>query len=221
MAKEINTENEAVVNAVSKTEEFLTKNSKLIWGIIIALVVLAAAGYACYKFIYLPKKAEAQAQMFKAEAAFRAGNYEIALKGDGNALGFEQIISDYGAKAGKSVYFYAAVCALKADDADAALSYIAKYDGEDIILAARAQALKGDALVAKDDISAAAACYEKAASISDNVFSATYLLKAGIAYESLGQNEKALAAYKKIKEQYSSAVEAYDIDKYITRVEGK
>jgi len=221
MAKEITNENGTVISAVSKTEQFLVKNSKLIWGVVIALVVIAVAGYACYKFVYLPKKAEAQAQMFKAEAAFREGNYELALKGDGNILGFEQIISDYGTKAGKAVYFYAAVCAMKADDPDAALDYISKYSGNDEILAGRAEAVKGDAYVAKDELKKAVSCYEKAAKISDNMFSAAYLLKAGIAYEALGQNDKALAAYKSIKEKYSSAVEAYDIDKYITRVEEK
>ena len=59
----------------------------------------------------------------------------------------------------------------------------------------------------------------KAAKVSDNMFSATYLLKAGITYEELGQRDKALAAYKEIKDKYPQSMEGYDIDKYISRIE--
>jgi len=222
MAKDFNKENnESVASAVSKAEQFLTKNKKVIWSIVIALAVVAGIGYVCYKFVYLPQKAEAQAQMFKAEASFAAGNYELALKGDGNTLGFEQIISDYGAKAGKAVYLYAAACQMQLGNADEALEYVAKYSTSDQIMAARAEGLKGDAYCTKGDNAKAAACFEKAAKISDDVFSATYLFKAGLAYEALGQNDKALAAYKTIKQDWPASVEAFDIDKYITRVEVK
>ena len=47
------------------------------------------------------------------------------------------------------------------------------------------------------------------------------LLKAGAVAEKLGQNEKALGFYELIKDQYPQAVEAYDIDKYIGRIENK
>ena len=223
MAKEVIKENEAVISAVSKTEEFLEKNKKTIWIVIAAIAVIAAIGYVCYKFAYLPAQAEAQAQMYKAEASFRDGNYELALNGDGNVLGFSQIIDEYGTKAGKAVYLYAATCNLLKEEADpdAALALLGKYSTRDEIMAGRAEALKGDAWCNKAEYAKAAACFEKAARLSDNVFSAGYLLKAGQAYEALGENGKALAAYKTIKDKYTQSIEAYDIDKYITRLEVK
>ena len=221
MAKEVNNENEAVVTAVSKVEKFLQGNKKTIWGIIIALIVLAAVGYVCYKFVYIPKKIEALAQMYKAEAAFRDGNYDLAMKGDGNVMGFEDIISEYGAKAGKSVYMYAAICSLNAEDPDAALSYISKYSTKDKIMAGRAESLKGDAYSAKENPLKAASCYMEAAKATGRTFRSTYLLKAGQAYEAAGQAEKALDAYKIIKDQYPSSIEAYEIDKHISRIEVK
>lgn len=221
MAKEVKTENEAVVSAVNKVELFLDENKKTIWGIIAAIAVVAGASYLYYKFAFLPKKAEAQAQMYKAEASFRDGNYDLALNGDGNILGFKDIISEYGTKAGKSVYFYAAVCELQAGNAVEALNYISKYSTRDKVLGGRAAALKGDVYCNKEEYAKAASCFEKAAKISDNVFSATYLFKAGQAYEALGDNAKALKAYKTIKDQYAGSIEAYDIDKYITRLEVK
>lgn len=221
MAKEVKNENEAVINAVSKTEEFFTKYSKVIWSSLAAVVVLCAAGYCIYKFSYLPKKAEALEQMYKAENNFRAGSYDIALNGDGNDLGFAQIIDEYGSKAGKDVYLYAAICQMQLGDAESALEYVSKYSTSDPVMKGRALAVKGDAYVNLDDNKAAAKCFEKAAEASDNAFSATYLLKAGQVYEAMGQNDKALAAYKTIKDEYAQSIEAYDIDKYIARIEVK
>lgn len=222
MAKQVLNENEAAVaNAVTKTEQFLLDNKKTIWGVLAAVVVVAGISYCGYKFMYMPKKAEALQQMSKAEANFQAGNYDLALNGDGNVLGFEEVIAEYGSKAGKSVYLYAATCAMKMGDADKALSYIGKYSSKDQIMAGRAEALKGDAYANKGDYAKAAAAFMKAAKVSDDVFSAGYLLKAGEAYEAMGQDDKAMANYKLIKDQYSNSIEAMDIDKYITRLEVK
>lgn len=222
MAKEVMTENEAAVaNAVSKTEQFLQKNAKLIWGVLAAAVVVVALAYCGYRFIYMPQKAEALQQMSKAEANFQAGNYELALKGDGNDLGFEEVIAQYGSKAGKSVYLYAAICEMNLGNAESALQYAGKYNGKDNTLAARCEALKGDAYVNLSNYAKAADSFKKAAKTSNNVFSAQYLVKAGLAYEAMGQNEDAAACYKQIKDQYPNSIEAVDVDKYITRLEVK
>ena len=45
------------------------------------------------------------------------------------------------------------------------------------------------------------------------------LLKAGIAAEANGDAKKALSFYQTIKDQWSNAPEAMEIDKYITRIE--
>lgn len=222
MAKEIKNPNaEAVVEAVSKTEKFFNENGKLL-SIIAAAVVVVAAGIFCWnKFAYQPKVEEAQGQMAYAEQNFRAGDYETALNGDGNVLGFAQVMDEYGAKAGKSVYFYAGVCELQLGNWDAAIKYLNSYKGKDAILAARAAACIGDAYIGLEDYTKALAQFEKAADMADNLFAATYLLKAGVTAEKLGQDAKALSFYKKIKDQYSSSMEGYDIDKYIGRIESK
>ena len=63
--------------------------------------------------------------------------------------------------------------------------------------------------------------FEEAANTIDNMFAAGYLLKAGAVAEKLGENEKALSFYKKIKDQYPQSMEGYDVDKYIGRIEAK
>ena len=156
-----------------------------------------------------------------AEQNFRAGNYEVALNGDGNALGFVQVMDEYGKKAGKAVYFYAGVCELQLGEWEQAIKYLEAYKGKDTILAARATACIGDAYVALEDYSKALGYFEKAAANADNMFAAGYLLRAGIVAEKLGENAKALSFYKKIKDQYPQSMEAYDVDKYIGRIEAR
>ena len=220
MAKEIKNENvEAVVEAVSKTEKFFHENGKVL-GIAAAAVVVAAAVIFCVnKFVYQPAQAEAQGQMAVAEEIFRTGDYELALNGDGNVLGFAQIIDEYGAKAGKAATFYAGVCELQLGNWDLALEYLKAYKGKDAILKARAIACMGDAYVGLEDYTKALGCFEKAAAVVDNMFAAGYLLKAGVVAEKLGQNEKALGFYTQIKEQYPDSMEGYDVDKYIGRLQ--
>ena len=209
---------EKLQETVSKTEQFYNENKKTIWGCIIAAVVIALGVLAYNQFYLKPKKAEAQEQMYPAEAAFRQGNFDLALNGDGNNYGFAQVIDEYGAKAGKAVYFYAGVCALQQQNYEEALGYLKKYNGKDPILAARAQACIGDAYVGLQKYSEAVAQFEKAAGLSDNMFAAEYLLKAAVACEELGNKDKALKLYETIKDKYPQSIEGYDIDKYINRI---
>ena len=222
MAKEIRNENaEAVVEAVSKTEKFFNENGKLLSGILAAVIVVAAGIFCWYKFAYQPAVVEAQGQMAVAEANFRTGDFELALNGDGNVLGFAQIIDEYGAKAGKAVYFYAGVCELQLGNWDLAIKNLQAYKGKDAILKARATACIGDAYVALEEYGKALGYFEKAAATIDNMFAAGYLLKAGVVAEKLGENAKALSFYEKIKDQYPQSMEAYDSDKYMGRIDAR
>lgn len=212
---------EVVTEVISKSEAFFTNyGKKLIYGIT-AIVILAGAYLAYYKFVQLPNIAEAQEQLFPAEEKFRAEEYELALNGDGNILGFAQVIEDYGKKAGEAVYFYAGVCELQLGNFENAISYLKSYKGDNSTLKARATACIGDAYVELNELEKSLTYFEEAAEIADNSFAAAYLLKAGIVSEELGNNEDAIKYYKQIKDNYSQSYEGYEIDKYISRIEAK
>ena len=209
---------EKIEETVSKTEQFYNENKKTIWGCILAAVVIALGILAYNQFYLKPRIAEAQEQAYPAEAAFRAGNFELALNGDGNNYGFAQVIDEYGKKAGQAMYLYAGECALNLRDYDAAIDYLKKYKGKDPILAPRAQACLGDAYVGLQQYEDAVSQFEKAAAASDNIYAAGYLLKAGVTCEELGDKDKALKFYETIKDKYPQSIEGYDINKYINRI---
>ena len=209
---------ENLEQTVSATEQFYNENKKTIWGVVAAVLVIGLCILAYNKFVYHPKCVEAMQQAYPAEMSFQAGEYELALNGDGNNLGFADIIADYGTKAGKAVYLYAGICELQLGNNEEALSYLKKYNGKEPILAARAKACEGDAYVALGDYEAAVRSYKAAVNTADNVFAAGYLLKEGSALEALGRKEEALACYKAIEDQYPQSLEAYDIAKNIARV---
>ena len=218
-SKEIEAARQETIEAsVSKTEQFYNENKKLIWSVFAAVVVLALCVVGYVKFIYEPKCAEAQEQMYPAEAAFQSSEWELALNGDGNSLGFAEVARQYGSKAGKSVWMYAGVCELQLGNYESAIAYLKKYNGKDSILAARALACIGDAYVGLEDYSNAVSYFLKAADRADNIYAASYLLKAGVTYEELGEASKALGCYETIKDKYPQSIEGYDIDKYINRV---
>ena len=210
---------EKVEEGLSAVETFFNENKKIIWGSIAAIIAAGAIVLSYQKFYVQPKRVEGQAQMFPAEANFRAQEYNLALNGDGNVLGFAQIAEEYGAKAGKSVYLYAGICELKLGNYENALSYLKKYNGKDEILAAKALAYQGEAYTGLEKYKEALVAFEKAASKADNIFAASYLLKAGNLCEEIGDKAKALSFYKKVKDQYPQSMEAYDVDKYISRIE--
>ena len=212
---EIRKENVAVT--VNATEKFFRENKTILWVITIAIVVIGLGILGYGKFIYGPASVEAQSEAAAAEAYFQNSDFETALNGDGVSLGFADICAEYGAKAGKSVYLYAASCCAQLGQWEEAIGYLDSYNGKDRILAARAIALKGDCLMALGETERAAALYGKAVAKSDDIFAAGYLVKQGKAYEALGMKDKAAACYRIVKEKYPQSIEAYDIDKYIAR----
>lgn len=209
---------EVIDAKIAKAQDWLDNNKKYIYYVIGAIVVVALLVLGYSKLIYQPKAAEAMEQAFPAELNFQNNEFELALNGDGNVLGFADVIDTYGKKAGKATYLYAGICELQLGNFQEALGYLKKYNGKEPILAARAKACEGDAYIGLENYSAAVKCYEAAMAKGDNMLAAPYCVKAGLAYEKLGNNAKALECYKTVKDRYPQSVEAYDIDRYISRI---
>ena len=215
------TQQEQVATTVNGVEEFFKNNQKWIeWALIVLLLIIFGI-FALNRWVITPAKVEAQGQMFPAEQAFRNGSFETALNGDGNALGFNDIIDNYGKRAGKAVYLYAGLCNLQLGNNEEAVAQLKKYNVKDKVMQARALCAMGDAYSNMQDYANALAAYKKAASLGDNELTASYLLKAALVSEELGDTDGALKLYKEIEAKYPQTLEGYDIQKYISRIENK
>lgn len=213
----------------SKTEEWAIKNQKYIF-IIVGLAAVIVLGYLGYnKFIAEPKASEAMNEMYTAQKYFdQAVNgtekdslYTLSLNGGEGKFGMLDIINEYkGTPAGNLAYYYAGMAYLNLRDYPNAITYLEDFSSEDIILSAIAKGGIGDAFAQLNQPENALEYYEKAISVSDNEFTAPmYLFKAGNIALDLGENEKALKYFKRIKDEFSASTEATNIDVFIGKAE--
>ena len=162
---------------------------------------------------------KAQSQIFAAEQYFERDSFKLALNGDGNYLGFLDIINKYGpTKTANLAYYYAGISCRSLGQYKEAISYLKKFDAGDLIISPLALGAIGDCYVELNNLKEGVDYYEKAANYNDNDFSTPlFLKKAGIVYESMKNYSKALMAFEQIKEKYPKSTEARDIEKDIAR----
>ena len=215
------TQQEQVATTVNGVEDFFKNNQKWIEWALIALLLIIFGIFALNRWVIAPAKAEAQGQMFQAEQSFRNGDFETALNGDGNVLGFNDIIDNYGKRAGKAVRLYAGLCNLQLGNNEEAIAQLKQYKGKDKIMQGRALCAIGDAYSNLKEYDNALAAYKKAAALEDNELTATYLFKAALVSEETGDTQGALKLYKEIQTKYPQTMEGYDIQKYISRIENQ
>jgi tetratricopeptide (TPR) repeat protein len=212
----------AVEEALSRTEQFIEQNQKILT-IVVGAIILVVLGYFGYQKFYIsPMEKEARSQMFMAEMYFSQDSLDLALNGDGNYLGFLDIIDEFGAvKQAKLANYYAGICFLKKGEFEEAIDYLKDYTINDKIIAPMATGAIGDAYLELKDYESASKYYIEAADKDENSFTApTFLLKAGRTFEILQDYSKAVNAYEKIKNDYALSMEARNIDKDIAKAKG-
>ena len=213
---------ENVEEALSKTEQWIEDNQRTLWIILIAVLVIAFGVFGVSK--YMNKRNEtASSQIFKAQQYFESEQYENALNGDGNNLGFLDIISDYGStKTGKLAQYYAGISYMKLGNYEDAIEHLKKYNSNDQILAPMALGAIGDCYMELGQNENAATYYGKAAQKNPNEFTTPmFLVKEGMTYEIMGNYGKALEAYRMLKKEYPLSNEAFEINKNIAFLEEK
>lgn len=211
-----------VEEAFSNTEKWIENNQKTLWIILIAVLVVAFGIYGVSR--YNKKRDEnASSQIFKAQQYFESEQYENALNGDGNNVGFLDIINDFGStKTGKLAAYYAGISYMKQGNYEEAINYLKKYDNNDQVLSALALGAIGDCYMELDNLQNAASYYGKAAAKNANEFtSPMFLMKEGLTYEILNDYAKALNAYQTLKKDFPNSTEAFEVSKNIANMEAK
>ena len=210
---------ESIETTLSKTELFIANNQKTIMIVLAVLIVAVLAVFGVKKYYLEPREKDAQAAIYHAEQYFENDNFATALNGDGNYLGFVDVINDFGGtKTANLAKYYAGICCLNTGDFNQAVSYLKSFKGKDVLVSSLALGAMADAYMELDNIAEAAAIYVKAANESANTLtSPMYLLRAGMAYEMIGDYQKALNAYNEIKKEYPTSNEGFSIEKNIAR----
>jgi tetratricopeptide (TPR) repeat protein len=208
-----------VESALTKTEQFLENNQKLI-GIIIGAIVVVSVGYLSLNKFYLePRSKDAQDQMFNAQNYFEKDSFNLALNGDGTNPGFLDIIDDFGSTdAGNLAKYYAGVSYLQMGQFDNAITYLKKFSTKDLLLGPVAIGAQGDAQLELGKTEKAIDLYTEAYKMNDNELTTPiYMLKAGELLESSNKKDEALKLYETIKQKFPDSNEGRSIDKYIAR----
>jgi tetratricopeptide (TPR) repeat protein len=209
----------SVEETLTRTEQYLEENYKTL--IIGLSVIVILVGLGWLGKIYLNKRNdEAQSQMYQAERYLEQDSLKLALNGDGNYLGFLDIVKDYKfTPAGNLAKYCAGICYLHLGNYNEAIDFLNKYSKKDKVIGSLAVGAIGDAYVELGNIEQGVSKYIEAADYGKNSFNTPlFLMKAGELYELTGKFTEALKLYEKIENQYPESTEGMSIAKYIARV---
>lgn len=209
-----------IKDTISKSERFLEQYKNLLYGGLVGLIVVIGLVYYI-NGIHLPnRQAEAQNLMYVAERYFENDSMSLAVNGDGNFPGFEEIADDYSwTRAGKLARYYAGVSYLRMGQYEEAISQLKKFSTKEPVVSSMALGATADAYMELEDMEKAMDYYIRAADKSPNNFtSPIYLMRAGEVAEALGNKKKALALYERVRADYKATAEGQAAEKYIARV---
>lgn len=212
----------------SKSEKFIIKNQKIIFGSLVAIVVIILGYLAYQKYIQAPKEKEAADELAFPKAYFDDATettvgtdalYTLALEGADGKYGFVDVASEYsGTKAGNLANYYAGMSFLRLKNYQEAIEYLENFNSADELLGPVAKGAIGDAFADINQFDDALDYYLQAANLKDNNFSTPlFLFKAGNTAMDLEKYSKALDVFKRIKNDYPTSNEAKDIDIYINK----
>ena len=196
------------------------ENKKRINTIVTVLLVAIVGVFAYLKLVREPKETKAANAISYAQAYFAQDSVNQALNGDGQRQGFLQIIKKYGGtKAGNLAQYYAGMCYLQMHDPKNAIKHLKEFDANGTKLEYVTYGALGDAYMENNNAKEGIEYYNKAASNKeDNLLTPLYLYRAGLAYETSNQPEKAKENYKKIRDEYPQSMQARDMDKHLARL---
>ena len=209
------------VEAIKQAKDFWGRFSKPI-SYIGGLIILLAGGYLVYKNLVVgPKESKANDAMSRAQMYFAQDSLNQALNGDGSSAGFLKIIKSYsGTKAANLANYYAGAIYLRKEDYNNAIKHLEDFSTDATQIQSAAWRMLGDAYMSTDKKEKGATMYEKAAKLNekDEFTSSENLLRAAMAYEVIGNKEKAADLLKALKEKYPKSNGAGQADKFLARL---
>ena len=210
---------ENVQEALTTSGSWIIKHQNVITWVITGILAVVLIIMAVHNYYLKPKSAEADNEIGRAVVYFTAHDYETALNGNDDCIGFESIANDYSlTKGGKLAALYAGLCYYNMEDYENAVKYLKKFNSKDLNVGPAAKEKLGDAYVALGEMNAAVKSFEAAAASKNDIIAPISLKKAGLVYLELGNTKAARKSFETLKENYPNSQEAQDIDKYIANI---
>lgn len=210
----------------SRSEEWVSKNQNYILGAI-GVIAISVLGYLAYnQFVEKPKEASAANEMYYPQQYFdqalatttaKDSLFTLALEGAEGKYGFLDIIEEYsGTKAANLANYSAGMSYLNMNNYQEAITYLEDFSSDDAVLGALAKGGLGDAFMQLGQASDALGYYEAAVKHSGNEYTAPkFLYKAGITALEMGDKDKALDFFQRIKDEFPKSENAASIDAFI------
>lgn len=209
---------ENIGEVLTTSEQFLEKNQKKIITVLLILIAVVGA-YLAYHYLHkTPRNEKAQAAIFRGERYFQNGEDSLALFGNGNDyIGFETIINRFkGTRTADLAHAYAGISYSRLGDNEKALEHLRKFKGGDLLVTPAVTGAIGDVYMNMGRTDEAISQFLKAAKEADNeMLSPIYLKKAGEAYLSKAEYDKAIEIFTRIKDKYLNSTESREADKFI------
>ncbi len=202
----------------TKTEAWIEKNQKVIFGAVAAVAVVVLGYILVNKFYLEPKQEEATNEIYQASSYYeqavtattaKDSLYNMALNGNAGKYGLVDIADKYsGTPTGNIATYQAGMAYLNTKKYQEAIKYLDQFSGDDLVLAPLAKGGIGDAFLQLNQPEEALKYYKEAVAISNNdVTTPRFLMKAGITALSLGKSAEAYEFFNRIVEEFKDAPE--------------
>ena len=215
-----------IEEAVGRTEKFVENNKKNMSYGVLALfaIVLLFMGYQ--KYVSKPAEEAAYNTIWEAEQLFANDQFDAALNGNNDVVGFLEVINEYGSTpSGNLAEYYAGICYMNIAKNDTtssanynyekAIDHLKSFDSDDINIKAMSIGAIGDCMMELGDKEGAAKKYIAAANYKENILlNPMFLKKAGMTYSLLGNHEKALELFISVKKDYYNGKKAENVRAY-------
>ena len=216
------TTEDSVEEVYEESRPSLKNDNRMKFLALAGIIALLAIAYTVYNMGFkAPKEAEASTAIYKAEEQFARDSFALALENPGGGYdGFLDVIDKYnGTKAGNLAKYYAGISYLNLGRFDDAIEYLEAYKAPDELTSITKAGALGDAYAESGDETKALSFYEKAASSNNELLTPYYLKKVGMLNQKNNNNSAALAAFKKIKDNFGESAQASDIERLIAKVQ--
>lgn len=208
--------------AKENVQSFVEKYKNILIGGTVAVFAAVLLGWGYMALYKKPQEKNAQVQMIRAQQYFEQDSFRLALNGDGNYLGFEAIINQYGStNAGNGAKLYAGISALQTGEFQKAITFLEAFKTSDALLNARKFGCIGDANAELNNMEAAASNYEKAVSAApeNDITAPSYMQRLAKVQELLGKKEDAVKTFTKLADEFPNSFEGSSAEKEAARIQ--